>query len=216
MDVNITWRRSYQVGEFSHLLHLVEPNIFDERNLTSRFPKYYRAYVATRSRSPAIPSEENENKYVSNSNSNIIAFAIAAWLPRQKVLHIEDFALCPLVRQQGIARLAFTSWQEFLNTEWPETGVETSKRSLMIEVYYQNIEAWRKIMQVEILDVQGIKPFGLKISTPIMVMGSRIQSPVLAYLEWQNFQRMWIKSMKMQKSLNIINTSLSHKLLSRL
>lgn len=211
-NMNITWRRSYKVDEFVHLLHLVEPNIFDERNLTSRFPKHYRAFVASLS-----TNDNKENKFTTllsptTPPPKIIAFAIAAWLPRQKVLHIEDFALCPSIRQQGIARLLFTSWQELLTTDWPETGT-SEQRSLMIEVYYQNIEAWRKIMQVEIIDVQGMKPIGLQVSTPIQVMGSRIQSPVLSYLEWQSFQRMWIRNMKLQKSSHI---NITQRLLSRL
>jgi hypothetical protein len=176
------WERCNNYNELKEILEIVEPNIYDKEGIIKRYPAHYRAYVA---------------RGAPNSIPQIGAIAIAAFLPKSRTLHIEDFAIHPYLRGLGYARLAYSSWRAFVWLEWYEAApAYLNGGGIMIEVYLHNVEAWRKIMGVTEVDVGSRQSRLLKKSTPIIVMGSNLSCPVAAYAEWQSFQERWQRDMK--------------------
>lgn len=184
------WRRATDWSDLEELMELVEPNIFDKTKVATRYPNRLRAYVGTIAHSllgGALHSLGVSALVAEAMGAD--AVALAAWLPESKVVHVEDFAIHPRWRGEGLARPAWTSWRAFLAQEWPETRV--ARDAMTIEVYLQNIEAWRKIMGVHEL-VTDMQPLYLLPTTPIQLMGRDLTCPVRdVYAEFQAFQRKW-------------------------
>jgi GNAT superfamily N-acetyltransferase len=156
------WKRATSYVEIQPVFELVEPdeNVWDREGICDKHPDRYQAYTTV----------------------DGCAIGIVCWLPVSKVLHIETFALHPEVRGQGRARWLFAS---LLAHVAEHTDFSTDR--LLIEVYPQNVEVWRKIMGVTEVDVGGATPLYLK--TPVTVMGKNADRH--AYAEWQTFQRAW-------------------------
>ena len=173
----LAWRRCTDVNELRELLAIVEPNVWDAEGLTTRFPDRYRAYVACDAR-------------VGGPGGRVEAMGIAALLPTTKTLYIEDFALHPRVRERGLARPLYKAWRSFMLDDWPATRV--CGDSTLIEVYLQNLDAWRAIMGVAEVRVDAL-PLLLAKRTPVRVMACRLTAPPAdAYAEYQRLQREWI------------------------
>lgn len=155
---------------FLEILKGIEPNTPPVSGLVTCDPVNYRIYIACHS-------------------DQVGAIAIACYLPKCKVLHIEDFALNPNIYGKGVATHLFDSWLEFVAAEWPEARDACSSRSLMIEVYLQNIEPWRKIMGVEKVKTSLAAIF-IRDDTPIVLMAKNLPChPDIAYKAWQVYQQ---------------------------
>lgn len=163
------WSRALLYSDLKEILELVDPNVWDSAGLATKYPTRYRAYVAKK------------------DDGRVDAIGIAAYLPDTKTMHVEDFALHPRIRGQGLARRLYNGWREYMLEEWPET--KACGGSTTIEVYLQNVEAWRKIMQVKEVEV---KAEALILRHPIRVMACNLTHPSEeVYAEWQAFQRQW-------------------------
>jgi hypothetical protein len=179
------WKRAKAFAEIKDILLQVEPtkHIYDPNGICSRFPDLSRAYVG----------------FLNNGEPRASAIAIATLLPKSKVLHIEDFALCESARKQGLAHLAWSSWRVFVADEWYDT--RACGKSLSIEVYVKNVEAWGKIMGVIKYDVRPMRALPQLMPDPncVVFMGSHLDSVRFAksaYAEFQEFQRRWVREME--------------------
>ncbi len=157
----MTWRAARDYAEIKELFELLEPPY----NVWDRegLWQWYKVFVTT----------------------DGTALALVAWLPVTGVVHIETFGLHPRIRGQGRARGLFAALLAHVHAThgWP-----TDK--LLIEVYVENVEAWRKIMGVTEVDVGDMRPF--HVEDPMVIMGKGVDRT--AYEEWQRMQ--WAGRMK--------------------
>jgi ribosomal protein S18 acetylase RimI-like enzyme len=177
------WRRTFDIGEIEEILSLVEPNK-TERNAIIQCIQHtdvYRMYVAERVQLLRI-----EKKLVDG-------IAIATWLPQTETLHVEDFAIHPRIRGQKHAAQLWQSWWRMIvdQEKWVKENV-----TMTIEVYLHNVEAWRKIMQVNELFPEE-KTQDLPVSGESIVwMGARLKDNVSAkaiQAEWMEIQMLEIR-----------------------
>jgi hypothetical protein len=162
-----SWQRCHDPTKFQEILNIVEP-YEEERNMILNCIEQnivYRSYVAL------------------DTSESVVAIAIATFLPKTKVLHIEDFALHQKIQKQGYAKQLWKDWRNLVNETW------TKIDSLTIEVYLQNMEPWRKIMGVSELLSNPSCLLPLAPRVPVMFMGKNLISSVDdILLEWKQVQ----------------------------
>ncbi len=167
LSQTFAWKRCFDATKFQEILNMVEP-YEEERNMIVYCIQHnicYHSYIAV------------------DALDFVVAIAIATFLPKTQTLHVVDFALHPKIRKQKHAKQLWLNWRKLVKSEWTET------ESLTIEVYLQNVEAWKKILGVnEILpNPQYLLP--LAPNVPMMFMGRNLTCPANEVLaEWQQLQ----------------------------
>jgi len=189
MASTFKWRQCRDYKEMQEIFELVEPdvNVYDRQGIVSRFPNQYKAYTATMS---------------GNNDPFVVAIAIACFLPTTRVLHVETFAIHPLIRRRRLGKQAWQTWRQFIASDWKElkSPIGEDAADTMIEVYLHNVSAWQSIMGVESLDIGDLPAKCIATSTPILVMGNgkllkHRDQAVAAYTEWQEFQDSWLRTL---------------------
>jgi len=176
------WEQNYNHTLFREILEIVEPHHREREAIMKCLERglYYRSYLAR------------------DKNNSVVAIAIATLLPKTQTLHVEDFALHPIIRKQGHAQKLWDDWRALVRSEW------TTVTSMTIEVYLQNVEPWKKIMGVEELIPHPIKLLPLAPNVPMMLMGRDLTSPVnFIFKEWQEMQRDAADILKLNLNLNL-------------
>jgi GNAT superfamily N-acetyltransferase len=161
------WQHCRDPIKFEEILQMVEP-YEEERKMILNCIQHdivYQSYIAV------------------DASDFVVAIVIATILPKTQTLHIEDFALHPNIQKQGHARQLWKDWRDFINKTW------TKIESLTIEVYLQNVEPWRKIMDVHELLPEPLCLLPLAHHVPVMFMGKNITNSVTDILnEWKQVQ----------------------------
>lgn len=166
------WSECRQFSQAISLYELVTPpdDRIDEQGLIERFRNShnYRCYLLKRN--------EIDNPY---------GLAIMAYLSKSKVLHVDTFMLAPKIRQQGLAKLAWTSLLNKLPSEWTTTRIQ-------MEAYLHNVEPWRNIIGVSVTKTHLPDPMYLTSPIKVMIKGIAEGHDVTqSYTEWQDFQKLW-------------------------
>lgn len=165
------WERCYDYEDIAELFEIVEPStsVWDRDGMLKKHQDKYRCYMCK------------------NENEEVIAMGLMCWLNNNEVLHIDSFSLHPKIRGKGLAKYLFNKFLDYVNEEFSETKKYNGK--LLIEVYTKNVEAWRKIMGVEELEIKT-KPIHLE--EEVVIMGKGLQNnDEEVYSEWQEFQKQW-------------------------
>jgi acetoin utilization deacetylase AcuC-like enzyme len=190
IDAKYEWQRLVVPNgplfeSFIEIMKGIEPNTPKVPGLITYDPKNYRCYVA---------------RDISGQ-LGCLAIGIACYLPKCNVLHVEDFALNPKIYGKGMSRGLYSSWREFVCSEWPEAN-KAGISNTMIEVYLHNVEPWKKIMGVEKVKVPQPAIF-IREDTPIVLMARDLPcSPEVAYAEWQEYQQGFYTALKKPESVS--------------
>jgi hypothetical protein len=95
-------------------------------------------------------------------------------------LHIEDFALHPRIHGNGYATPLWDAWMTLMHPK--------CQGSISIEVYYNNIEVWRKIMGVEIEPNVKAKIIDRPDAQVVFMTRNLKAPPNIVYKEWLHIQ----------------------------
>ncbi len=161
----LQWEQCKNQHDIEELLHLVEP-----------YPQEFNAIMKCLGNHPGLYDVS-----VVWYDSRIVALCIATFLPKTKTVHIEDFALHPIIRGQGYAQILWDGWLKYYNI--------SENQALTVEVYAQNIKIWSKIMKIKDLGVEDAHIM-LVPKAPMRFMGKNLSvNPKLVYEEWFAIQR---------------------------
>jgi hypothetical protein len=108
-------------------------------------------------------------------------------LLKSDVLHIDCFALDISIRGNNLSYEAFNS---FIITIESELNKPINR--ILMEVYTHNIDAWNKIMNLEVLKIDHVVK--QKVKSDVIIMGKGFESntdALNAYLEWSEFELNW-------------------------
>lgn len=141
-----------------------------DTNIITKYPDNMRGYVAY----------DNDN--------NIVACSVICNLRFTQAMYIDCFTICQSIRGNGYSYLAWNSFLEFIKNDW-----DINTNCFIIDVYPQNVKIWRKIMGIEILNIDDkvVKP---NIISETVTMGKGIWSiydSISIYSDWQNFAFSW-------------------------
>jgi len=156
--------------DIDEILRLVEPYPAEHAAIVDciRLPlSVYKVYVA-RSHQLGAP----------------LALVLATFLPRTKTLHIEDYALHPIIRGLNLAAPLWRQWREFVAT----TEGWGPRQAITIEVYLQNVKVWNRVMGVADLKYKIHLPLAPHV--PVQFMGRDLTaSPREISDEWLEVQQ---------------------------
>lgn len=177
--MQLEWSICSDPMELVEILSLVEP-----------YPREFQAIMACLKLTPSVYKAFVAKRVVEpKCDSRALAIVIATYLPHTQTVHIEDYALHPIIRGLGLAQSLWHTWRRFveLHEGW------AWDQAITIEVYNQNVKVWGKIMGVEAIDLTSTEtPARLPLApeVPIVFMGrDLVASPAVIYAEWIAVQK---------------------------